>query len=373
MDRKLRGFAFCLVAVLFAISQPVVKAQDATTAMFGQSDLDQMLAPIALYPDDLLSNVLTAATYPLEVVQADRFVKQNPALQTDALAAALNSQPWDQSVKALTQFPSVLAMMDDQLSWTEQVGDAYLAQPSAVMDTVQELRAKAQENGTLESNTQQTVVSDGNNVIIQPYVADIVYVPYYDPGIVYGAWWWPNQPPLFWNPPPRYRPNSYGNIGSGGIAYGGRVVVSPANFPHYRPNWGSHTISVTGNPGKGNSQGVWQHDPAHRLGVAYRTTPSVNRTASPAATPTVIAPQRFAPDRQVQQAQQTQQAQQARPGSMPEFIAHQPAMPQPQRLDMPRNAAPQPTPQPEPQHAAAPAAAPHGEAKQNNDPRKPAN
>jgi len=375
VNRFLCVFAFCLVTAICSMPAQVAKAQDTASAMFSQSDLDQMLAPIALYPDDLLSNLLTAATYPLEVVQADRFVKQNPALQGDALAAALNSQSWDQSVKALAQFPSVLAMMDDQLNWTEEVGDAFLAQPSAVMDTVQQLRIKAQENGVLESNTQQTVTSDGNIVIIQPYVADVVYVPYYDPGIVYGIWWWPNQPPVSWNPPPRYRPNAYGNIGSGGIAYGGRVVVSPAIFPRYRPNWNGHTISVGGNLRKGASQAVWQHDPAHRQGVAYRTTPSINRVATPSGTQAVVSQQRFAPERQVQQsqqAQQLQQAQPARPQNQSEFIVRQAPSPQPQRVEAPRIAAPQATSQPEPPHTSAPAA-PHNETKQSNDPRKPAN
>ena len=256
-----------------------------------------------------------------------------------------------------------------------EVGDAFLAQPSAVMDTVQQLRIKAQENGVLESNTQQTVTSDGNIVIIQPYVADVVYVPYYDPGIVYGIWWWPNQPPVSWNPPPRYRPNAYGNIGSGGIAYGGRVVVSPAIFPRYRPNWNGHTISVGGNLRKGASQAVWQHDPAHRQGVAYRTTPSINRVATPSGTQAVVSQQRFAPERQVQQsqqAQQLQQAQPARPQNQSEFIVRQAPSPQPQRVEAPRIAAPQATSQPEPPHTSAPAA-PHNETKQSNDPRKPAN
>ena len=382
MDRLLRSFAFCLVAMFAAALvtfSPLARAQDTAAALFSQSDLDQMLAPIALYPDDLLSNLLTAATYPLEVVQADRFVKQNPALQGDALAAALNDQPWDPAVKALAQFPSVLAMMDDQINWTEQVGDAFLAQPGAVMDTVQALRTKAQENGALESNTQQTVTLDGNNLIIQPYVSDVVYVPYYDPGIVYGVWWWPNQPPVFWNPPPRYRPNSYGNIGSGGIAYGGRVVVSPAKFPRYRPNWGSHTVSVANNPrNKAGTQAAWQHDPAHRLGVAYRTTPSVNRVAMPQTAPAQAVQQRLATERP---AQQPQQVQQTRIGNSPEFPARQPAMPQAQRAEVPVQRVPVPQPQPrpapqtEPPHAAAPAPAaiPHNEAKQNNDPRKPAN
>ncbi len=284
MARILYAALLCLVAACFPC---MVEAQTDQQPLFTQSDLDQMLAPVALYPDDLLSNVLTASTYPLEVVQADRYVKQNPNLAGDTLADALNSQPWDASVKALTQFPAVLAMMDDELSWTEELGNAFLAQPTAVMDTVQSLRAKAAANGSLQSNTEQVVQSQGNDISIQPATPDVVYVPYYDPSLVYGVWWWPAQLPLFWNPPPFYRPYNFGNIGAGGIAFGGRVAVNGAGFSRFRPNWGAHTISV-GNPRRGANAGnivSWQHDPVHRLGMAYRSVPSVNRALQQATPP----------------------------------------------------------------------------------------
>ena len=276
--------ALLCVAICFPFA---VSAQADQQALYTQSDLDQMLAPIALYPDDLLSDVLAASTYPLEVVQADRYVKQNPNLQGDALADALNTQPWDASVKALAQYPSVLAMMDDELSWTEELGNAFLAQPTGVMDTVQSLRAKAAANGTLQSNTEQVVQSQGNDISIQPAAPDVVYVPYYDPSLVYGAWWWPAQLPVFWNPPPLYRPYNFGNIGAGGIVYGGRVAVNGTGFSRFKPNWGTHTISV-GAPHRGANAGrvtAWQHDPAHRLGLAYRSVPSVSRVLQQAAPP----------------------------------------------------------------------------------------
>ncbi|HEY8023208.1 MAG TPA: DUF3300 domain-containing protein [Burkholderiaceae bacterium] len=395
VNRLLRAFLLCIVAASAAIVQPDAAAQDDGNAMFGQSDLDQLLAPIALYPDDLLSNVLTAATYPLEVVQADRFVKQNPSLQGDALAMALNTQAWDQSVKSLAQFPSVLAMMDDQLTWTQELGDAFLAQPGAVMDTVQNLRATAQANGNLESNPQQTVVADGGNLEIRPYAPDVVYVPYYDPGVVYGVWWWPSQPPMFWSPPPRYRPNSFGNIGSGGIAYGGRVVVGASNFTHFRPNWGAHTISVGGNPRRGATGGVWQHDPAHRQGVAYRTVPSVNRGTFTPSSANPVSPG-VAPDRvnQLRVGQepgvQGRQPQPARPTMRQESAPNQPApapMPQFPHTEVmrqpPQASAPVPQyhpplpaePQPARAAAAAAPAAPatHNEANHGNEPRRPNN
>ncbi len=283
MARILYAALLCLAACFPCAAL----AQTDQQAFYTQSDLDQMLAPVALYPDDLLSNVLTASTYPLEVVQADRYIKQNPNLQGNALADALNTQPWDPSVKALTQFPEVLAMMDDELSWTEELGNAFLAQPTAVMDTVQSLRAKAAANGTLESNTEQVVQSQGNDVSIQPATPDVVYVPYYDPSLVYGLWWWPAQLPVFWNPPPLYRPYNFGNVGAGGIAYGNRVNTSGSGFSRFRPNWGARTISV-GSTHHGSatvSVMTWKHDPAHRLGVAYRSLPTANRALQQATLP----------------------------------------------------------------------------------------
>ncbi|MBV8634901.1 MAG: DUF3300 domain-containing protein [Burkholderiaceae bacterium] len=344
----------CLAVCLFSTAQ----AQTEQQPLFGQSDLDQMLAPVALYPDDLLSNVLTAATYPLEVVQADRYLKQNPNLQGNALADALNAQPWDGSVKSLAQFPAVLAMMDDELSWTEQLGNAFLSQPGDVMDTVQALRAKAAANGTLQSSSQEVVQSQNNDIMIVPATPDLVYVPYYDPGIVFGVWWWPAQPPLFWNPPLAYRPYNFGNIGSGGIAYGVAIPVNGAWFSRYRPNWGTHTISV-GNPRRGGNTGTapWHHDPAHRLGVAYRTVPSVNRAVQQANPPRATASQ-FIP-------------------RAPQVETYHPAAPAfvPQRVEAPHPVAVT-VPVPEPHAAPAQHGEPsHGEPKQgeanhNNDTRK---
>ena len=353
MARILQLMLVCLAACL----PPLAQAQTDQQALFSQSDLDQMLAPVALYPDDLLSNVLTAATYPLEVVQADRYLKQDPNLQGNALADALNSQPWDASVKSLAQFPSVLAMMDDELSWTEQLGDAFLAQPSAVMDTVQGLRAKAAANGTLQSGTEEVVQSQGDDITIQPAQPDVVYVPYYDPGLAFGVWWWPAQPPVFWNPPSAYRPYNFGNIGSGGIAYGGRVTVNGNGFARFRPNWGAHTIAV-GNPhhGAGAGSTPWHHDPKHRLGVAYRTVPTANRVVQAESARAQVAP--------IAHAAQTQTLQRA-----PQAEAYRPA--QAQRVEVPVShpapvsAAPAKV-ESRPAPPAAPAAAPHGEANHND-------
>ncbi len=160
--------------------------------------LQQLVAPIALYPDSLVAQVLAASTFPDQVVEADRWVKSNPGLKDQALADAVNNQPWDPSIKALCAFPSVLGNMDKNLSWTSSLGDAYYNQQQDVMDAIQAMRQKAEQAGTLKSTSQQTVTSGGNNtIVIQPANPQVVYVPAYDPWAVYGyplvAWpgWYP--------------------------------------------------------------------------------------------------------------------------------------------------------------------------------------
>jgi hypothetical protein len=159
--------------------------------------LEQLVAPIALYPDSLVAQILAASTFPEHVVEADRWVQSHPDLKGDALAQAVDQQPWDPSVKALTAFPSVLGNMDKNISWTSSLGDAYYNQEQAVMDAIQVMRRRAQEAGNLNSSPQQTVTTEGSDIEIEPVSPDIVYVPAYDPWVVYGgpivAWpgWYP--------------------------------------------------------------------------------------------------------------------------------------------------------------------------------------
>jgi len=159
--------------------------------------LQQLVAPIALYPDSLVAQVLAASTFPDQVVEADRWVQAHPDLKGDALAQAVDQQSWDPSVKALAAFPSVLGNMDKNLSWTSSLGDAYYNQQQDVMDAVQFMRQKAQQAGNLKSTPQQTVQNEGSTIEIQPASPDVVYVPAYDPWLVYGypvaAWpgWYP--------------------------------------------------------------------------------------------------------------------------------------------------------------------------------------
>src|SRR5690606_6173300 len=146
---------------------------------------------IALYPDALLSQVLIAATYPLEIVEAARWSRQNPQLSGEEAVAAVAEQGWDPSVTSLVAFPDLLARMDEDLEWTRKLGDAMLYQETQVMDSIQFLRARADATGTLESTEHVKVIREEKTIVIEPAQTRIVHVPYYDPYVVYGTWWWP--------------------------------------------------------------------------------------------------------------------------------------------------------------------------------------
>lgn len=177
--------------------------EEVSSKVFTTAELEQLLAPIALYPDALLAQVLTAATYPLEIVEADRFVKLNPGLRGIALIEAAKDKDWEPSVKAMLSFPDVLSMMDEQLEWTEKLGAAFLGQQGHCMAVVQDLRQKAYLLGNLNTSTQQVVKLEPQTkiIIIEPVSPTIVYVPAYDPFVVYGPWWRPGYPPYYF----RYR------------------------------------------------------------------------------------------------------------------------------------------------------------------------
>jgi hypothetical protein len=197
----LMGGLSWLFMVLLAAPPSLIAQQSASEPVFKQEELDQLAAPIALYPDPLVSQILIASTYPLEVVQADRFAKQNTSLKGDALTKALEAQTWDPSVKSLVNFPQVLTMMSEKLDWTQKLGDAFLAQQKAVMDTIQSLRAKAQAAGSLKTTKEQTVIVEQKIIKIEPASPQVIYVPAYNPTVVYGVWPYPASPPYYYYPP----------------------------------------------------------------------------------------------------------------------------------------------------------------------------
>src|ERR1700687_328398 len=190
-----RGVVALLLGACTAFAQAPTPAE---RTQFAQVELDQMLAPIALYPDALLSQLLMAATYPLEVVQAARWSRSHPELRGEPAVRSADERDWDPSVKSLLAFPQILSMMDEKLEWTQRLGDAFLAQQEQVMRTVQYLRSHAYAAGNLRSSEELVVERQGTDIIIEPPTPELVYVPYYDPLVVYGPWGAPAFPPGYW-------------------------------------------------------------------------------------------------------------------------------------------------------------------------------
>ena len=293
---------FCALAlswpmVLLLALPPASFAQQSGTTQAGpaplkQEELDQVLAAIALYPDPLVSQILMASTYPLEVVQADRWLKQNSSLKGDALTKALEAQNWDPSVKSLVNFPQVLTMMNEKLDWTQKLGDVFLADEKKVLDTIQSLRAKAQAAGNLQTTKEQTVIVEEKIIKIEPASPEVIYVPSYNPTVVYGAWPYPAYPPYYYYPP--------GYVASRALWFGAGVAMGAAwGYAWSNANWGGGNVNVdidrntniNRNIDRGKyasqqpagRQGNWQHNPEHRKGVSYRdqgTAQKFNRAST---------------------------------------------------------------------------------------------
>jgi hypothetical protein len=211
-----------VVLVLLLLSPGGLKAQEASTGQpLEPAQLDQLLAPIALYPDTLLSQTLMASTFPLEVVQTARWSQANAGLKGDKAVQAVAGETWDVSVKSLVAFPEVPAMMNEKLDWTQKVGDAFLSQQKDVLDSVQRLRNQAYEAGNLKSGEQQTIVVEQapqqTIIKVEPANPQVIYVPTYNPTVVYGTWAYPAYPPVYIPPPPGYY---YGSALATGFAFG---------------------------------------------------------------------------------------------------------------------------------------------------------
>ncbi|CAM5333965.1 DUF3300 domain-containing protein [Eoetvoesiella caeni] len=226
--------ALMLICLPFIFGSTSAHAADA----YSQQEIEQLVAPVALYPDPLLSQVLMAATYPVEVVEAARWRADQPKKLSDAqLGQMLQDQPWDPSVKSVAAFPDVLNMMNENISWTDQLGDAFLDQQEDVMDAVQRLRTRAQAAGHLQSSPQQVVSASGNPAVITivPARSDVVYVPIYNPTVIYGAWPYPEYPPYYWHPP-RYA------VSGPVITFAGALVVGSVLWSSY--DWHHHRFHV---------------------------------------------------------------------------------------------------------------------------------
>lgn len=246
-------------------------------SLYSEAQLDQLLAPVALYPDALLSQVLMAATYPLEVVEAARWVKDphNAQLKGDALNAALGDEDWAPAVKSLVPFPQVLEMMDSHLGWMERLGNAFLAQEGDVMNTVQRLRSRAVGAGTLKTSEEQAVKREGQTVVIEPTNPEVIYVPVYDPFIVFGVWPYPAFPPYYFPPPPGYIVEP--TLITGFYFSAGFVTInwlwgwSYFDWPRHRVHIDVHRFNVINAHRPPIRRDIWIHDHFHRRGVPYPT------------------------------------------------------------------------------------------------------
>jgi hypothetical protein len=211
-------------------AQPPAPAEPPPAPVPQQSteELEQLVAPIALYPDALVAQILAGASHPAEIVESDRWLQQHSDLKEDALAKAVDEQSWDPGVKALTQYPGLLAMMDKNLAWTSSLGEAYVNRSQNVLDAVQAMRRRAQQAGHLKSTEQESVTTEGTAIVIAPANPQVVYVPEYDPWVVYGA-------PLAFYPGWIGVPGFY--LGGPGIAFG--VGIGIGFFGGF--GWGWHS------------------------------------------------------------------------------------------------------------------------------------
>jgi len=200
MTRIFRSFLIALLA--FAAAMPLASGQ--ARAAYSRAEIDQMLAPVALYPDPLLSQLLMAATFPEDVTEAARWSRAHPGVEGDAAVQMVQEYEWDPSVKSLVAFPRVLQRMEENPEWTRKLGDAFIVQEPVVMEAVQDLRRRAQANGQLASDERMRVVEEPGYIAIEPANPQYVYVPYYDPWLAYGTWGWPAYPPFYWRPWPGY-------------------------------------------------------------------------------------------------------------------------------------------------------------------------
>jgi hypothetical protein len=268
---------------------PAGGSESAPQKLLTAEQLDSLVAPIALYPDPILSQVLVASTYPLEIVEAGRWVAQNSNLKGKELADAAAKQSWDASVQALVVLPEVLNRLDQNVSWTADLGNAFLAQEQGVMDAVQRMRKRASDKGALQSTPQQTVSTTSENnqtyIVIQPASQDVVYVPEYNPVAVWG------EPAYYPYPPIYYPPSTGAVIAASAISFGAGMAIGAfwggGGWSNWGWNcgWGHNNVVVNRNfinnnhfnrvnVGNGNA---WVHNPAHRGSVPYANRNVANR------------------------------------------------------------------------------------------------
>ncbi len=279
------------LAIVLAFALPVSSGAQGGDKPFSKEQLDQMTAQVALYPDSLLSQLFMATTYPDEFAAAVKWAKAHPDAKGDDAVKMVENEPWDPSVASLVGFPEVLITLGDKPDWVKNMGDAFLAQPEDVMDSVQRLRAQAEKAGNLKSNEQVKVTTEAappsqttvvqqaapppQVIVIEPAQPSVVYVPAYNPAVVYGPWAYPAYPPYYYPPPPGYW---WSRTIATGIAWGVGIGVSNALWGGF--NWGRGDVNINVNrynninvnkriSANGN-RANWKHNPEHRGNAAYR-------------------------------------------------------------------------------------------------------
>lgn len=270
LRKALLSVAICVLALSLGPSTLfAAKSDNADTKNISKAQIDQLVAPIALYPDALLAQVLMASTYPLEIVQAARWISANSRLKGKALEKAAKDQSWDPSVKSIALVPQVLQMMNDKLDWVQQLGDAFLAQQEDVMAAVQGLRKKADDAGNLKATKEQKVttrtVKSREVIVITSTSPEVIYVPVYDPVVIYGRWPYPASPPYYWYPP--------GYVARSAFWFGAGVAAGAALWGNV--NWGNNKVNINvnhyNNFNRTNIKNAnWRHNANHRKGVPYR-------------------------------------------------------------------------------------------------------
>jgi hypothetical protein len=294
------------------------------TAKIPPDQLDSLVAPIALYPDPLLSQTLVASTYPLEIMQLQQWLTRNKGLQGQALADAVSKQPWDPSIQAMAALPEVVSRLANDIQWTTDLGNAFLAQQSDVMSAVQRMRAKAQDTGALASNKQQKVeneVIDNRSVIVVEQAdPQVVYVPSYNPVDVYG-------PPVYPYPPIYYPYSTGAAVAASAISFGAGVALGAAwgGGWGWNAGWGHNDIDVNFNNSfnrryeniSGNRRGdnVWRHNPQHRGGTPYADRATANRFASGARGDSLVNRQKSAQQQIARQGGNLGSVTERRPGA----------------------------------------------------------
>ena len=250
------------------------------TPQFTEAELAQMLAPIALYPDSLLTHILIASTYPIEIVEAHRWLLKNDKLTTTQLAKSVEGFNWDASVKALVPFERILSRLSEDLTWTQQLGDAFLQDEERLLESIQTLRKQAKLAGNLDKMDNMEVSYEDDNITIAPREKEIIYVPYYDTRMVYGSWYWSLYPPVYWTPHRSVYVNHYSPF------YWGSGTHISFNYFFSAFNWQNRHVLVTNSHNSynryyhqrprhlianGGYAKRWAHQPKHRKGVAYRS------------------------------------------------------------------------------------------------------